>query len=557
MPGIFPFIQDFFDGSREIWLLSDTHGYTPTGLESSTTSQLQLHLPEVWPPAQYLIDAGLRPALARRLSSTFMDFVARYRETCQSYFDRATHGRGHLTEYYHDIFISLFKRAIQASGSQIVSIVRAQLRQADAPQVIVRPERVDIRVDDAAKVEIIARLGLKATSDNIVTSPSADVTSRLEEVLEQTHALFTDTVNSRLMLPKSPPILSTSRRYDPFGHVAPQTCFPAPYPPPPASCLPRSPLLTSFIIPSTSPRDVRSLARHSPDMSTLTNLFGRMTTMTQETDSRIPRSHGVFCIPDSNRTKPMSPILSPSVVDNSTMPRLTSVKLIASPTKPTNTLRRRKIASLPTRRGKTSAPSSPPVFDSAGAISRPITPCPTERVAEVTTPDYVITSPQKTRLVSTLPPLYTAVASCAATPNPSIPRQRKVHTLHPKTPPRLHTIPKNQVLVPLAMAGETFSYTVSRSPPLVSDATSYFDSPPTSSDELDTPPSTPPRSHVLLAHASTEGLVISSKSDGIVSRKGPLGDTKLPNPRQRYMHLDFTKGGWGRDKQPLTFTFGV
>src|SRR6266702_443943 len=355
-------------------------------------------------------------------------------------------------------------------------------------------------------------------------------------------------------LPRSLPISSTSRRYDPFSHVAPQTCFPAPYPPPPASCLPRNTLPTSFI-PPTSPRDVRSLVSHSPDMSTLTNLFGRMTATTLETDSRIPRSHGVFSIPDSNRIKPLSPILSPSAADYSTKPRPASVELITSPTKPTNTPRRRKIASLPTRRGKTSTSPPPPVFDSAGTMSHLITPRPTERVVEETLPDYVFASPQKTRFVSTLPSLYTAEASCVATPKPSTPKQRKVHTLHHKTLPQSHTIPQSQALRSLARAGETFSYAVSRSPPLVSDAISYFDSPPTSSDELDTPPSTPPRLHVLLARTSTEGLAISSEFDGMVSHKEPFGDATLPNPRQRYKHLDFTKGGLGRVEQPLTFTF--
>ena len=179
MLAIFPFIQDFFDGSREIQLLSDSHGYTPTGLESAIASQLHLHLPEVWPPAQYLIDIGLRPALARRLSSTYMDVVARYKETCHSYFDRATRG-GHLTEYYREVFIILFKRTVQAWDSQIVSIVRVQLCQAGARQAAVRPGRVDastiviskvprnaksiitqIRLDDAGKAEVIARLGLE------------------------------------------------------------------------------------------------------------------------------------------------------------------------------------------------------------------------------------------------------------------------------------------------------------------------------------------------------------------------------------------------------------
>src|SRR5258708_31956600 len=113
MPGIFTFMRDIVNDSREILLLSDTHGYTLTSLEPSTTSQLRLRLPEVWAPAQYLIDVGLRPGVARRLSSTYMDSVARYRETCQSHFDRATHGGGHLTAYYREVFIVLFKRMIQ------------------------------------------------------------------------------------------------------------------------------------------------------------------------------------------------------------------------------------------------------------------------------------------------------------------------------------------------------------------------------------------------------------------------------------------------------------
>jgi hypothetical protein len=159
--------------------------------------------------------------------------------------------------------------------------------------------------------------------------------------------------------------------------------------------------------------------------------------------------------------------------------------------------------------------------------------------------------------VSTLPSLYTAEASCVATPKLSTARQRKVHTLHHKTLPQSQTIPQNQALTPLATAGKASSCAISRSPPLVSDATSYFDSPPTSSDELDTPPSTPPRLQVLLARSSTEGLAISSESDRIVSHEEPLGDAKVPNPRQRYRRLDFTKGGLGRDEQPLTFTFSV
>lgn len=145
MPGIFSLMRDIVNDSREIRLLFDTHGYTLTGLESSTLSQSNLHFPEVWAPAQYLIDEGLRPALARRLSSTYMDFAARYKETCQSHFDRATHG-GHLAEHHREVFIILFKRTIQALGSYLVSIVRVWLCQAGASQATVRPERVDVSI---------------------------------------------------------------------------------------------------------------------------------------------------------------------------------------------------------------------------------------------------------------------------------------------------------------------------------------------------------------------------------------------------------------------------
>lgn len=146
MLGILPSIRDIFDDSHGLWLFSDSRGYTPNSLESSTTSQLQLHLPEVWSPAQYLIDVGLRPALARRLSSTYIGVVNQYRNICQSHFDRATHGGGHLIEYYREVFIILFKRTVQSWGSQIISIARVQLCQAGALRVTVCSERVDVSI---------------------------------------------------------------------------------------------------------------------------------------------------------------------------------------------------------------------------------------------------------------------------------------------------------------------------------------------------------------------------------------------------------------------------
>lgn len=142
MPGIFSILRDILDDSREMRLLSDAHGNTPSRLESSTHHH-HLELPEVWPPAQYLIDLGLRPAFARRLSSNYMGVVDQYRKICQSHFDRATQG-GHLTAYYHKVFIILFKRTVRAWDSQIVTTIRVQLCQAGAHQVTIRPERVDV-----------------------------------------------------------------------------------------------------------------------------------------------------------------------------------------------------------------------------------------------------------------------------------------------------------------------------------------------------------------------------------------------------------------------------
>jgi hypothetical protein len=347
---------------------------------------------------------------------------------------------------------------------------------------------------------------------------------------------------------------ATSRPLDPFSQSVPMACFPAPYPPPPAdpsSSLQRA-LATSFVS-RVPPQDVRPLASYNPDVPSLTNLFGRMTTTTLETDSRNPRRQRVFGIPGSNKLKPLYPILSRTVANCTTEPRQASIE--AAPlTTSTTTARRRKIAALPTRRGKTLTSSSSPVFDSGGATSYPI-PRLYERSVEGTPQYHVPTSPQKIRLVSTHPSPYTPETSCFAAQKPSTPRQRKVHTLC-RTLPQSQAILQNQILKPLATDGEIFC-NVSRSPPLISDATSYFDSPPTSSDELDTPPSTPPSWHVLLASSSTESLVISSESDRIVSHKEPLSGAKLPYPRQRYRRLDFTKGGLGRDEQPLTFTFSV
>jgi hypothetical protein len=145
-------LQAISDSSCELRLLSEVHRPTASRFESTTTSQL--HLPEVWTPAaQYLIGAGLRPALAQRLSDTYVDFVARHRKLFESYFNRAmSKGCNLSTECYRDAFIVQFKRAIQVWDSQFVSIVRVWIRQAGVPPVAFRPEHVNASTIVPSKV---------------------------------------------------------------------------------------------------------------------------------------------------------------------------------------------------------------------------------------------------------------------------------------------------------------------------------------------------------------------------------------------------------------------
>src|SRR6266702_22200 len=143
-------MQAILYGSREIRSLSDLHCRSLLGFEPLATPQLQLQLPEVRAPSQYLIDMGFQPTLAQQLSKTYMDFVARY---CELHFNRAIHGGCHLpTECYREVFVVLFKRMIQAWNSKFVSMVRARICQARAPQASFRPERVDASTVAVSKI---------------------------------------------------------------------------------------------------------------------------------------------------------------------------------------------------------------------------------------------------------------------------------------------------------------------------------------------------------------------------------------------------------------------
>ena len=132
-----------FDVFREIQMLTIPH--------QSPASEIRglppLHLPEVWEPAQYLIDMGLRPALARRLVNVYMDSVSRYRQVFESYFRRATQRSCHLNpEHYHDIFVVQFKGTIQVLKSQFMSATCVWLCRAGLPLTIFWPQCIDVRI---------------------------------------------------------------------------------------------------------------------------------------------------------------------------------------------------------------------------------------------------------------------------------------------------------------------------------------------------------------------------------------------------------------------------
>jgi hypothetical protein len=119
--------RDIFGVSREIRMLTGPH------LPSSTSEgpdMFPLRLPDVRTPAQYLIDLGLRPALARRISRLYMDFVARHRQVFESYFHRIIHDGCQHPEYYRDIFDIQFRGTIQVWESRIMTAARIWLCKA-------------------------------------------------------------------------------------------------------------------------------------------------------------------------------------------------------------------------------------------------------------------------------------------------------------------------------------------------------------------------------------------------------------------------------------------
>jgi hypothetical protein len=139
-------LRSISDDAREILKLTKPYR-PPMPSDIQTGSQILLHLPDVRSPVQYLIDMGLRPNIARHISSVYMEFVSRYSQVFRSHFRRVIRGGCHLApEYYHDLFIVQFKGTIQVWGSQLMSTVRAWLCRAGLPPTAPHPQCVDVSV---------------------------------------------------------------------------------------------------------------------------------------------------------------------------------------------------------------------------------------------------------------------------------------------------------------------------------------------------------------------------------------------------------------------------
>lgn len=136
-------LRDIFDVFREIRMLTSPH--QPPASEIRTLAPL--YLPNVGEPAQYFIDMGLKPALSRRLSSVYMDIVARYKQIFESYFRRAIQGSCHLNpEHYCDIFVVQFRGTIQVLKSQFMSTAWVWLCRAGLAPAVFWPQSIDVRI---------------------------------------------------------------------------------------------------------------------------------------------------------------------------------------------------------------------------------------------------------------------------------------------------------------------------------------------------------------------------------------------------------------------------
>jgi hypothetical protein len=363
---------------------------------------------------------------------------------------------------------------------------------------------------------------------------------------------------------------ATAATCDLFRREAPSTSFPAYYPPPssePLSSFQRT-FTVAFAPTSTIRNDEKQPAKRCANISSLISLFSRMTATIHEVGPELRGSCKGSWIPNSQKKVPLSPLLSPNSLDvsgpsNDHQPMTGSVSSATSAAAP----RKRRIAALPKRHTETldslftrSSPSPLPsgssltVFYPSNATSHTSVELATKSaVTENAHPDCVL-SPPRISYVRSTSSVQTQAATLGPTSKSVVSKQRKSHPLPRRANSRSQPAPSPRQVSASPTLPElrvcASSRPVSRTPSLVSD-TSGIDSSP-SSDELDTPPSTPSSSSLALPTHCNNTLAFPAMS---TLGKQSLGNAKPPRPREKGIHIDFTKGRVGNDSEERTFTF--
>lgn len=325
----------------------------------------------------------------------------------------------------------------------------------------------------------------------------------------------------------------------------------------------------------TSAKSERTYAKCNVDMSPLASLFGRMSVTTSEVVLRTQESRKCSWDPRSKKPGPLPPLLSPVVAGVSSSPQKPITGGVLSE-KSNTPHRKRRIAALPMRQTKTTAlpgldPSShsatnPPVL--APASNNIMSRMPPSRVTktmatEETSVGYVISPPetvqhvppQKPRHITRTPDILGSKADSSGR-RKRLPLPRRVASQLQTTASQRQTPAQ-----PTPSGRKTPLFTALCTPSLASDMSFSSDS-FSSSDESDTPPSTPPKHiHDLTArNPLATSFVISSKSN--TTTTGPfrwpmITNAESPDPEKREgIHIDFTSGEAEEERQ-LRFTFGA
>ncbi|KAI0296252.1 hypothetical protein BC826DRAFT_249789 [Russula brevipes] len=419
---------------------------------------------------------------------------------------------------------------------------------------------MDIHVGNAMKSGLFSELGFQVRA----FAPGS-VSFHEEKECQKDGTLSTKRAKPCLTLTVSPatsPMAAAPRYSKFFNGALSSTCFPARYPPPPGESHtpPQRAFVTSFARAATHHTE-KPLASYGTDTLPFTSLFGQMSlsnpslevgTRTQKSPKGRPRN------PKSSKTDPLPPLLSPIIVDAS------RPSCETQPTaKSTPVARRRRIAPLPNRHNKSAASSLSSNIPSS-ATSDPLFSV-TSRIPS-TQESVVGKSPlghgnalSMVFFPHSTPPAQVA-AEISSPPSPkSVMLTRKLISVpRPARPKPQGTTSAERMVPPPTLQGwNVSSHPVSRTPSLVSDNSSGIES-ASSSDELDTPPSSPPSSsHALSVRGTmTDGTSISSKPTG--SKLPPmlsLKDGTLPHQMEQSMHIDLTKVVSGQEP-PFTFTFG-